>query len=967
MDDVDEGAVTVLHALPSIPIVVGSLAPAPAKGAEGATGRGKMLRTPSPSDLVEEHLPALEWDDSDASSVQTDGSDDTLASTDPGTASPSIDGEISQEFWAASLLDIDVDTSSTEGSDEGGVAWGAAAAPWDDELIVSSWSPSLDDQPSHAGGDKAGAGGEGHVMMVDMAAVVASPAFGVQQPGPTLQLPGAGVDLPPALPGGVMLESLRSDSGVAKKKRARAGHDAADTCGSGQDREAACPVCHAEMGSSEPEQSHTLGSMIAPNRFARYVPRTQARKDNRMATWYAKYGYCGPKYCKACAESFNSHLLKKEVRSKRARCTRADPCDRCTIILGNFDAPKDRVFEAVDEAKKEMSARKKHKKLLKLQLQQGQEKEQPPPPPPPPSSSGAAGDPEKPSPPLDVRSSTDLPEGAGSSKKQVVQLAVASAVALVTFSALAWNQLGSSQPQPPARSSADSVVEHEWVCGPAAAAKVNASLLPSDLDSICKGLPLLSTVPCDVNDCAEGQVPIGQRTCRCDGCFRAGGRCAGWVLQGFGPDQQEQGCETTIKPDPKPYRWPVPGSLTQSGCDDMCGKAGGCYTADLKINNQDPTAEAQCELVFPRAWPQPLLQAWSDNPVAPANGDRLAVSRTGRIWTKDSEDDAGDIWYHSDDDGGFVSADTFMQLAQETRHDLSIDGTASPSADLAMTWKFDSSGSQTWSSVPSSLNVRPSPRFGAASWVDSTGSLFLVGGESILPIYTVGGMVPFSDGDAVPAAIYDQRNASSLRHLNDMLELWKYDTDAAAWQPLHTLTMPQKRMKGSHQSEAVAWPSPRYGAAVWRDRARLLSYSDSEPEFIGTSSPESETHQADGRAGATSAAVATEIWMFGGWPDIQRSGRASAELWQYVYNHDASARAAEPSLSIGRWTLVTAQSDPNDDEAGTPVPLYECTERPTYPVFRCPPARKDAAAFPSPNGAAGESTCLLYPLLAQPT
>jgi hypothetical protein len=153
---------------------------------------------------------------------------------------------------------------------------------------------------------------------------------------------------------------------------------------------------------------------------------------------------------------------------------------------------------------------------------------------------------------------------------------------------------------------------------------------------------------------------------------------------------------------------------------------------------------------------------------------------------------------------------------------------------------------------------------------------------------------------ALPAAIYDQsdqRNASSLRHLNDMLELWKYDTDAVAWQPLHTLTMPQKRMKGSHQSEVVAWPSPRYGAAVWRDRARLLSYSDSEPEFIGTSSPESETHQADGRAGATSAAVATEIWMFGGWPDIQRSGRASAELWQYVYNHDASARAAEPSLS----------------------------------------------------------------------
>ena len=53
----------------------------------------------------------------------------------------------------------------------------------------------------------------------------------------------------------------------------------------------------------------------AVNRFAQYLPRSEVRKENRLAAWYAKYGYSGPPYCKACAESFNSHLLKQAVRS----------------------------------------------------------------------------------------------------------------------------------------------------------------------------------------------------------------------------------------------------------------------------------------------------------------------------------------------------------------------------------------------------------------------------------------------------------------------------------------------------------------------------------------------------------------------------------------------------------------------------------------------------------------------------
>ena len=88
------------------------------------------------------------------------------------------------------------------------------------------------------------------------------------------------------------------------------------------------------------------------NRFAQYLPRSEVRKENRLAAWYAKYGYSGPPYCKGCAESFNSHLLKQAVRSSRAKCTRDHPCDRCTCILDGFKIQPQELFATVDAQRK---------------------------------------------------------------------------------------------------------------------------------------------------------------------------------------------------------------------------------------------------------------------------------------------------------------------------------------------------------------------------------------------------------------------------------------------------------------------------------------------------------------------------------------------------------------------------------------------------------------------------------------
>ena len=114
-----------------------------------------------------------------------------------------------------------------------------------------------------------------------------------------------------------------------------------------------CPCCCGDVITSRDSAAgEGRRRQTAVNRFAQYLPRSEVRKENRLAAWYAKYGYSGPPYCKACAESFNSHLLKQAVRSSRAKCTRDQPCDRCTCILDGFKIQPQELFATVDAQRK---------------------------------------------------------------------------------------------------------------------------------------------------------------------------------------------------------------------------------------------------------------------------------------------------------------------------------------------------------------------------------------------------------------------------------------------------------------------------------------------------------------------------------------------------------------------------------------------------------------------------------------
>ncbi len=69
---------------------------------------------------------------------------------------------------------------------------------------------------------------------------------------------------------------------------------------------------------------------------ARYRKRQRPRKENPVAFWNNKHGYTGPAYCKACSESFRSHLLRPG-RNPKNGCSRTYPCGDCQKILAHFD------------------------------------------------------------------------------------------------------------------------------------------------------------------------------------------------------------------------------------------------------------------------------------------------------------------------------------------------------------------------------------------------------------------------------------------------------------------------------------------------------------------------------------------------------------------------------------------------------------------------------------------------------
>jgi hypothetical protein len=333
------------------------------------------------------------------------------------------------------------------------------------------------------------------------------------------------------------------------------------------------------------------------------------------------------------------------------------------------------------------------------------------------------------------------------------------------------------------------------------------------------------------------------------------------VLEGYGPLTLDSGCKT-IDPDPRPYIWVVPSHISAPQCDSLCGEMQGCYDARIANSTAETSSDdLQCDLVFSRAWPQPLVQ---DNSMLDSSG----TIRAGAIWTIDGKlGDSSDIWYYTSDDGGLLGSQTNVLFANGRGPVLAPD--AEPNLELM--WKFDGR-SKRWVAMTSSLTNRPSPRVGAGRWSDSTGSLYMLAGLSNQNPLTVRGTVPFS--------VRDPNYDGSVATASVFAELWRYDTDRAIWQALHP-----SATDATHVA-ATRWPSARGGTTVWRDRGTLLT---------------------DSRIG---------VWMFGGWRSLSGThepSRTSSELWHYAYspgNH-----------TPGSWTLVTAQVGGADEIK----PLYTCS------------------------------------------
>jgi hypothetical protein len=64
---------------------------------------------------------------------------------------------------------------------------------------------------------------------------------------------------------------------------------------------------------------------------------------------YGKYGYTGVDYCKACSESFRSHLFRSH--SSMNGCRREAPCGHCAKVLGQFECSPSALFDRVDGAR----------------------------------------------------------------------------------------------------------------------------------------------------------------------------------------------------------------------------------------------------------------------------------------------------------------------------------------------------------------------------------------------------------------------------------------------------------------------------------------------------------------------------------------------------------------------------------------------------------------------------------------
>jgi|EP01043_Picozoa_sp_COSAG02_P012351 hypothetical protein len=76
-----------------------------------------------------------------------------------------------------------------------------------------------------------------------------------------------------------------------------------------------------------------VGGAVASG-TGRYKIRKEARKDNRLAAWYSRFGYRGPLYCKACSGTLCIQRAQPLSASSLSEREILDAIVLCGSILG---------------------------------------------------------------------------------------------------------------------------------------------------------------------------------------------------------------------------------------------------------------------------------------------------------------------------------------------------------------------------------------------------------------------------------------------------------------------------------------------------------------------------------------------------------------------------------------------------------------------------------------------------------
>ena len=718
------------------------------------------------------------------------------------------------------------------------------------------------------------------------------------------QPPLSGADAPAATARGALAPGTSGHSRKNRSTRIPSGEAAK------------CPYCAGAViidGVIAPEVECQTGK----GRFARYRPRQSARKDNRLAAWYVKYGYSGPPYCKGCSESFNSHLLRQNAQAARASCSRANPCRPCTAILGNFSVEADKVYHQFDTRQ---TARKAEKSQLPCRVKR---------------EAGA-----------DDNLSDSLVDHKRPRKtapkliKTVAAVAIAFAGAAGLLSMHGSETSGTRDASQPAASPA----ELGWTCGDEFSALFTGTI-EAQMEINCAGSDDQTEFSCGVDECHErGLVPSEQRICRCDGCVRLG-RCVGWRLEGHAPlvEPVTYECPVTSGPaqaagrlshaddgtdsaDVEQFSWLVPGMIACERCSQMCSAHVGCERfecgSDAPTDRHssahrgtripsaaaDPNRPQACTLHSSFAWPQPIVG------LSTADGSRVPE---GVVWRVAN----GDVWQ-------WVLNPSYRHTDVSLVQDADgLDANSTMVLDLQSLWRFDSAERQ-WRAVQSSLTQRPAPRSGAATWHDSTGSMFLFSGTGCGDGANLFSQYIPGTGPGTPLS-------TGCQGLAQFADLWRFDTSSLTWQKLY-------ERRGTNGTTLIGrkmgWPTPREKATVW-----------------------AQAHEHEQRFAA---------WMFGGAgfrlgytrPDGMG---ATSELWQFTYAYAESlgdaatfdgklkqSSAGAPNLvNDGQWVLVTidlpeAHLPQRPDTSAKAV--YECLRE-----QECPGPRMDAGGWSDPNGRPG--------------